>query len=168
MGRKIVLDAESFKALSSETRVRLLKHLDESRLTLSDLAKKMALAKATISSHLESLENAGLIRRADEGRKWIYYSLTRKGKAILHPEASKVHVVLALSLTSLVAGMVSLALWVMALAYQETYGWSQGGFDGGTSYALYLGIGALAACLILLLALVLIVRRSPRSSMDLL
>jgi DNA-binding transcriptional ArsR family regulator len=98
VGRRIVLDTESFRALSSETRVQLLKHLDEKRLTLTNLSKKMELAKATVSSHLESLENAGLIRRIDEGRKWIYYSLTAKGKAVLHPESQKVGVILALSI----------------------------------------------------------------------
>lgn len=162
MGRRIVLDAESFKALSSDTRVQLLKHLDEDRLTLTNLAKKMDLAKATVSSHLESLENAGLIRRIDEGRKWIYYSLTRKGKAVLHPESEKVGVILALSVGLSLIGLASLLIWVVGEAHGDWEYVAQSS-DGGPAISLLLGVGALLAGFTSYVILVIIVKRSQRT-----
>lgn len=157
-----MLDAESFRALSSETRVRLLKHLDEDRLTLTNLAKKMDLAKATVSSHLESLESAGLIRRIDEGRKWIYYSLTGKGKAVLHPESEKVGILLALSVGLSLIGLASLLIWVVGEAHRE---WTVTGLDsdGGPAISLLLGVGALLAGFISYVILVITVKRSQRT-----
>ncbi|MCK4456914.1 MAG: winged helix-turn-helix transcriptional regulator [Thermoplasmata archaeon] len=162
MGRRIVLDAESFRALSSETRVQLLKHLDENRLTLTNLAKKMELAKATVSSHLESLENAGLIKRIDEGRKWIYYSLTRKGRVVLHPESEKVGVILALSVGLSLIGLASLLMWVVGEAQRD---WTSAGLDsdGGPAISLLLGVGALLAGFISYVILIITVKRTQRA-----
>lgn len=163
MERRIVLDAESFRALSSETRVQLLKHLDEDRLTLTNLAKKMDLAKATVSSHLESLENAGLIRRIDEGRKWIYYSLTRKGKAVLHPESEKVGVILALSVGLSLIGLALLLIWVVGEAHGDWAYVAQSSSDRGPAISLLLGVGALLAGFISYVILVITVKRKQRT-----
>lgn len=92
---KITLDQESFKALASDVRVGILKVLDERRQTVTDLSNHMNLSKPTLLEHLEKLQAAGLVKRVDEGRKWIYYELSDKGKKILHPE--RVSIVVALS-----------------------------------------------------------------------
>jgi len=94
-GAKITLDQESFKALASDVRVGILKRLDVRRETVTDLSNLIALSKPTLLEHLEKLQNAGLVKRVDEGRKWIYYELTDKGRKILHPE--RVAITLALS-----------------------------------------------------------------------
>ncbi len=91
----ITLDQESFKALASEVRVDILKKLDARRETVTDLSALLGLSKPTLLEHLEKLQIAGLVKRVDEGRKWIYYELSQKGKRLLHPE--KVAIVLALS-----------------------------------------------------------------------
>jgi len=44
------------------------------------------MAKTTVKEHLDKLVEAELVRRVDEGRKWIYYELTEKGRKILHPD----------------------------------------------------------------------------------
>ena len=44
---KITLDRETFKVLASETRVGILKNLDEKQMTVSDLARAMDMNKAT-------------------------------------------------------------------------------------------------------------------------
>ncbi len=92
---KITLDQESFKALASEVRVDVLKRLDERRQTVTDLSNLLGLSKPTLLEHLEKLQSAGLVKRVDEGRKWIYYELSDKGRKILHPE--RVSIVVALS-----------------------------------------------------------------------
>ena len=99
----ITLDQESFKALASEVRVDILKKLDERRQTVTDLSGLLNLSKPTLLEHLEKLQAAGLVKRVDEGRKWIYYELSQKGRKLLHPE--KVAIVLALSTAIVLAGI---------------------------------------------------------------
>lgn len=99
----ITLDQESFKALASEVRVDILKKLDERRQTVTDLSGLLNLSKPTLLEHLEKLQAAGLVKRVDEGRKWIYYELSQKGKKLLHPE--KVAIILALSTVAVLAAV---------------------------------------------------------------
>lgn len=94
---KIILDDTSFKALSSESRVNILKNLNTRRMTLSELSKKLNLENSTIKEHCNLLVKADLIKQIDEGRKWKYYELTNKGKNIIQPnlvEQIKVLIVL--------------------------------------------------------------------------
>jgi DNA-binding transcriptional ArsR family regulator len=102
---KITLDRDVFKTLSSETRVGILKSLDQRRKTLSELSKQFEMSVSTISEHLDNLVSVGLIVQMDEGYKWKYYELTKKGKDILHPEDKKVWILLGISaLGIIVAG----------------------------------------------------------------
>src|SRR2546425_1504824 len=98
-GAKITLDQESFKALASDVRVGILKRLDVRRETVTDLSNLMTLSKPTLLEHLEKLQSAGLVKRVDEGRKWIYYELSDKGRKILHPERVAITLVLGLAVT---------------------------------------------------------------------
>ena len=102
-GAKITLDQESFKALASDVRVGILKHLDVRRETVTDLSNLMTLSKPTLLEHLEKLQSAGLVKRIDEGRKWIYYGLSDKGRKILHPE--RVAITLALGVAVALAAI---------------------------------------------------------------
>ncbi|TLZ86091.1 MAG: metalloregulator ArsR/SmtB family transcription factor [Methanobacteriota archaeon] len=102
-GAKITLDQESFKALASDVRVGILKHLDARRETVTDLSNLMTLSKPTLLEHLEKLQSAGLVKRVDEGRKWIYYELSDKGRKILHPE--RVAITLALGIAVALAAI---------------------------------------------------------------
>ncbi len=91
---KIVLDKSAFKALASDTRVEILKELDVRRKTITELSENMNLAAATIKEHIEHLAKSGLVKQKDEGRKWKYYDLSEKGKAVLYPERKKIWVIL--------------------------------------------------------------------------
>src|SRR6267378_122530 len=91
-GPRVTLDQASFRALASEVRVEVLKRLDERRMTVTDLANALQLSKPT-----------------DEGRKWIYYDLTGRGKKILHPERVTIVVSLCLSFFLAAAGIVAIA-----------------------------------------------------------
>jgi len=105
---KITLDKKSFMALASESRIELLKKLDERRMTLSELAKELQMSKPAILKHLEKLLEVGLVKKNEDGRKWIYYSLTFKGKNILHPERVKIILLLSTSFFSLMAAVAML------------------------------------------------------------
>ena len=101
---KITLDRKILFLLSSETRIEILKKLDERRMTLSELSKALGLSKTTVKEHLNKLLEAGLVERVEEGRKWIYYELTPEGKRLLHPE--KVSVKLVISTIAAVSSMI--------------------------------------------------------------
>src|SRR5213596_2627658 len=96
-GGKITLDQESFRALASDVRVEVLKRLHARRETVTDLSNLLGLSKPTLLEHLEKLQSAGLVKRVDEGRKWIYYELSDKGRKILHPERVAITLVLGLA-----------------------------------------------------------------------
>ncbi len=96
-GARITLDQESFKALASDVRVGILKRLDVRRETVTDLSNLLSLSKPTLLEHLEKLQSAGLVKRVDEGRKWIYYALSDKGRKILHPERVAITLVLGMA-----------------------------------------------------------------------
>lgn len=100
---KVTLDRETFKVLASETRLDLLHALDERRKTGTELATELALNKATVHEHLQLLSATGLVKKVDEGRKWIYYELSWQGRNLLHPETGAVFSVL-LGLSVLAAG----------------------------------------------------------------
>ena len=82
---KINLDTKSFKAISAKSRVSILEKLNERRMTLSELSKRLSLKNPTVKEHCNLLLDANLVKKIDDGHKWKYYELTNKGKQIVHP-----------------------------------------------------------------------------------
>jgi len=62
----------TFKALSDETRLRILKLLEKGELCVCDLVAALDQVQPKISFHLSTLKDAGLVRDRKEG-KWIHY-----------------------------------------------------------------------------------------------
>lgn len=90
------IDKETIKVLSADTRIEILKLLDERRKIAADISKKLNLAPSTVAEHLQKLEKNGLIRRKETGHKWIYYEITEKGKNLIKPKLP-IHIILSLS-----------------------------------------------------------------------
>ncbi|MBW2985784.1 metalloregulator ArsR/SmtB family transcription factor [Candidatus Woesearchaeota archaeon] len=111
---KIVLDQETFKALATGTRVKILKTLDKRRHTQSELSAVLGVSVPTIKEHLSALASAGLVKRHEEGRKWIYYSLTEKSKCVLDPERKRLWIVLGFFVLSAVGTAFSAAKYYSA------------------------------------------------------
>lgn len=110
----VTLDTESMKALSSEARGRILKALDEKKMTLSDLSRELDLSKPTLKEHLVKLESTQLVTKADEGRKWKYYSLSRRGRQILHPGLTRFKILFSFSLSMiLLSVLIMLYVWLI-------------------------------------------------------
>lgn len=112
MERQIILDDRSFKALSADSRVNILKKLKERRMTLSELSQRLMLKNSTVKEHCSILLNADLISKIDEGRKWKYYQLTGKGKQVIQPslfEEAKVFVMLSIT-AAFFAGIILIIL----------------------------------------------------------
>ncbi|MEW6035826.1 MAG: winged helix-turn-helix domain-containing protein [Candidatus Micrarchaeota archaeon] len=105
---KIVLDRRSFEALAVDSRVKILKSLKERRKTLSEIAKEQGMSVSGVKEHLETLEKVGLIEKRDDGHKWKYYELTRKGSDIVAPRELRVWILLSISMVALVASMVAI------------------------------------------------------------
>jgi ArsR family transcriptional regulator, arsenate/arsenite/antimonite-responsive transcriptional repressor len=66
-----------FKALSDETRLRVIKLLEEGELCVCDITAALDMVQPKVSFHLSALKVAGLIKDRKEG-KWIHYSLNEK------------------------------------------------------------------------------------------
>ncbi len=60
-----------FKALSSKSRVKIIKILSKKEIHLSELARKMNLSKPVVFRHIKVLEKAGLIKRKIVGNVHI-------------------------------------------------------------------------------------------------
>jgi len=67
-----------FKALSDETRLRILCLLLEGELCVCDIMAVLQLPQSTISRHLAYLKNSGWV---DDRRcgVWMYYSIAANG-----------------------------------------------------------------------------------------
>lgn len=98
---KITLDKKTFKTLSSDTRIGILKSLKRRRKMLTELSKEFDMSPSTIKGHMEKLTSAELVIQLDDGHKWKYYELTRKGKDVLEPGETKVWIILVLSVVAI-------------------------------------------------------------------
>ncbi|MCU0484150.1 MAG: metalloregulator ArsR/SmtB family transcription factor, partial [Chloroflexi bacterium] len=65
-----------FRALGDDSRLRILRHLADGDLYLTEIAERMALSKPTVSHHLAQLRAAGLVTISEMGGM-TYYTLRR-------------------------------------------------------------------------------------------
>jgi ArsR family transcriptional regulator len=63
-----------FKALSEETRLRILKLLENGELCVCDIVAALDMVQPKVSFHLAALKEAGFIKDRKEG-KWTHYRL---------------------------------------------------------------------------------------------
>lgn len=64
--------AEIAKAISHPARIAILKHLSHGQCVCGDITHELPLAQSTVSQHLKSLKNAGLIHGEIKGIKVCY------------------------------------------------------------------------------------------------
>ena len=114
----IVLDSDDLAVLSSKTRIAILKAIDKKDSTITELAEELGISKASVHAHVAELESSGLIE-ADKVRKWHPYSLTKKGREILHPHKNtRVVIMLGLIVFCMTAGIYSFVLYFEGFVYQ--------------------------------------------------
>jgi len=71
--------SEIFKAMSVETRVKIIEHLkSKGPLGGNDIAEFIGITPAAVSQHLKILRQVGLVRNERKGY-WIPYSIDEKG-----------------------------------------------------------------------------------------
>ncbi|OPY76138.1 MAG: Transcriptional repressor SdpR [Syntrophorhabdus sp. PtaU1.Bin153] len=66
--------ANVFKALSDETRLRILKLLEHGELCVCDIVAAFNIVQPKVSFHLRVLKTAGLLKDRKEG-KWMHYKI---------------------------------------------------------------------------------------------
>jgi DNA-binding transcriptional ArsR family regulator len=64
------------KALSDESRVRALLAVKDGELCLCQIIEVLGLSPATVSKHMNLLQQAGLVQRRKHG-KWHFYRLPK-------------------------------------------------------------------------------------------
>ncbi len=84
----------------------------------TEIAQELNLAVPTIKEHLLALESAELVQMNDDGHKWKYYSLTKKGSSILEPkeEQQQMWIALGVFVAVVIGGIVS---WIRELRLLE-------------------------------------------------
>ncbi len=91
------IDRQTIKALSADTRVKILKLLSERRRIPAEISRQLDLAPSTVVEHLQKLEQSGLVKRNETEHKWIYYEITEKGLSLIKPTLP-IHIILSLSI----------------------------------------------------------------------
>lgn len=109
----VQLDAQAFKALSSSTRVALLKKLGAKPRSLSSLAEEAGLSVQATDEHMHKLMQAGLVEK-DKKSKWAYFRLTDSGRSLVSPDRQPVYLMLAVSMMLLLASAIT---WMQTPAY---------------------------------------------------
>jgi ArsR family transcriptional regulator len=66
--------AETFRALSDPTRVRVVSLLAQAELCVCDLAAALGVSQSAMSHQLRTLRDLRLVRRRREGRQ-VFYTL---------------------------------------------------------------------------------------------
>jgi len=86
-----VIEAEAYRALSSKSRLDILKLLYRKPMSVEEIAQKLHLQPITIRHHLQSLVEAGFIQAFEEragsvGRPRIYYKIVKEPPLISFPK----------------------------------------------------------------------------------
>lgn len=72
----------SAKALADPTRVRVLTALRGGERCVCELSDALDVTQSTLSTHLQVIREAGLVRTRKEG-KWVYYALEPGAQRLL-------------------------------------------------------------------------------------
>jgi len=86
-----LIEAEAYRALSSKSRLDILKALYRKPLSVEEIAENLGLQPITIRHHLQSLVEAGFIEAFEEragavGRPKIYYKMVREPPLVSYPK----------------------------------------------------------------------------------
>lgn len=88
---------DAFKALASEPRRRILNHLSNGPMTVSEIAENFDMEMPSISKHLSILKEAGLIAQQRRGQNILYYIVSDNLANVLYgfltpfcPDARKI------------------------------------------------------------------------------
>jgi predicted ArsR family transcriptional regulator len=84
-------EVEAYRALSSKSRLDMLKLLYKNQMSVEQIAEKLGLQPITIRHHLQSLVESGFVEAIEErdgsvGRPKIYYKLVKEPPLVSYPK----------------------------------------------------------------------------------
>jgi len=87
----ILSEKKAYEALSSASRLGILKLLHKKPLSVDEIAKSVNLQPITVRHHLQSLEDAGFIesyekKRGTVGRPRVYYQIAKEPTVVGYPK----------------------------------------------------------------------------------
>jgi predicted ArsR family transcriptional regulator len=87
----ILSEKKAFEALSSASRLEILKLLHKKPLSVDEIAKLVNLQPITVRHHLHSLEDAGFVESYEEkkgsvGRPKVYYKIAKEPTVVGYPK----------------------------------------------------------------------------------
>jgi len=87
----MLIEAEAYRALSSKSRMDILKLLYRKPMSVEEIAEKLKLQPITIRHHLQSLVEAGFIEAFEEragsvGRPKIFYKIVKEPPLVSFPK----------------------------------------------------------------------------------
>ncbi len=112
MPEDLPLEPDLIKVLASDTRREILRLLRERNMTVTELSRELDLGKATVHEHLNKLTDAGLVRRKEDDRLWVYYEVSPEGKRMLNPQRTRFYLIVAVSVLAGIAAVLALALFL--------------------------------------------------------
>ena len=88
-----MIEAEAYRALSSRSRLDILRLLYRNSLSVEQIAEKLGLQPITVRHHLQSLVESGFVEAIEEragsvGRPKIFYKLVREPPLVSYPRRS--------------------------------------------------------------------------------
>jgi len=108
------LDFSTFRALSSPTRIEILRSALNGDNTTTEISDSLDKSKSTVSDHLQKLTEAGLLEKEEvEGRKRVTYEATGKAKAIVEGRKRKVRFSIATGFVLTIAGTASVGRYAI-------------------------------------------------------
>src|SRR4030042_3502479 len=98
-----IIDRDTLKVLSVDTRMDIIKELSQGERTPSDLGKRLNKNDSTIVEHLNGMIKVGLVKKIEHPRKkWIFYTLTEKGRGVISSRSRRLIIILSSSLVGFV------------------------------------------------------------------
>jgi len=85
-----LIEAEAYRALSSRSRLDILRLLYRDSLSVDQIAEKLGLQPITVRHHLQSLVESDFVEAIEEragtvGRPKIYYKLVKEPPLVSYP-----------------------------------------------------------------------------------
>jgi DNA-binding HxlR family transcriptional regulator len=153
-----IIDRDTLKVLSVDTRMDIIKELSQGERTPSDLGKRLKKSDATIVEHLNGMIKVGLVKKIEHpGKKWIFYTLTEKGRGVISSKSRRLIIILSGSIIGLILSGASFVRYQAGFvvnklaAYPSSSGnLMQTGTQSSASSPLflYISIGLLAVSLV--------------------
>lgn len=111
---EVAVSLRSLRALSSDARMNVLRCLMSRRMTAAEVSANLRIRKSSAHKHLSRLDRAGFVRRHDDSRVWVYYSLTLEGRHLVESERPRLILLLGTAVLLLTASLSFLAWKVSA------------------------------------------------------